>query len=105
MTARSQLNGEIALGSKVEADGLFPIPVRRDLKNRRPADAAMREKQIFLKRGQCLFHAASGSDDFSRDSCKIAPALAVGFAEDERDQRGARSHDLQSELPRQVITK
>ncbi len=105
MTTLPQLGSEIALGSKVEANRLLPIPVRRDLENRRTAEAVMCEKHVFFEHGQCLFHAASGSNHFGRDSRKIAPALAVGFAEYKRDQRGARSYDLQSELPGQIITK
>jgi hypothetical protein len=105
MTTHSQLSREIALGSKVEADRFLAIPVRGDLKNRGPADALMREKHVFPKCRRCFCHAASGSNHRGRDSREIAPAFAVGCVEDKRGQGRARSYNLQSELPGQIVTK
>ena len=85
---------------------LLAVPVRRNLENRGPADAAMSEKHIFAERWfRIAFRAANGSNHLDGDSSQIAPALAVAFAEDERDKSGAWGFDLQAELPGQIVPK
>ena len=106
MAARLQFGGEIAVWRKVEIDRLLAVPVRRDLENRGPADTAMSKKHVFAERlFRVALRAASGSNHLGGDSCQIAPALAVAFAEDERNEGGAWGHDLQAELPGQIVTK
>src|SRR5437588_9143338 len=102
--AALQFDGQVALGREVEINRLVDVvlPVRRDLKNRWPAEAAMGEKHVFAERlFCCAFRGASVSNDFGRDSREVAPTLAVFFAEDKRNQRRARWLDIQFELPRQ----
>src|SRR5271165_3746940 len=102
MAPRSQLGAEIAIRCKVETNRGRTVPVRRDLENRGPADAVVREKHIFAER---LLRAASGGNHLGRDPCEIAPAPAVAFAKGERDQGGTWGYDLQTELPGQIVTK
>jgi len=105
MAAGSQISGEIAAGREVELNGLPAVPVRRDLENRGPGEAVVREEQVFPKRRWRLFRAASGGNHFGGDSRQIAPALALLFAKGERDEGGAWGLDLQAELPGQIVTK
>ena len=105
LATRAQFSGEVAAGRKVEMNRLLAIPVRRDLQNRRPAESMMSEKHVFPKREGRLFRRASGSNHLGRDSREIAPALAIPFAEDERDQGGACGLDLQAKLVGQIVTK
>src|ERR1700676_4383516 len=102
MFPRAQISSEIAVWRKIEINRLLAVPVRRDLENRGPADAAMGEKHVFAKP---LFRAASGSNHLGRNSCQIAPALRIPLAENERNQGSAGRLDLQSELPGQIVTK
>src|ERR1700692_4871757 len=102
MATRAQISSEIAIWRKIEMNRFLAVPVRRNLKDRWPAEAAMSEKHVFTK---SLFRAARGSNHICRDSCQIAPALAIPFAEHERDEGGAWRLNLQAELPRQIVTK
>src|SRR5260370_42483118 len=102
MFPRAQISSEIAVWRKIEMNRLPGVPVRRNLENGGPADAAMGEKNVFAKH---LFRAARASNHLGRNSCQIAPALRIPLAENERRQGSAGRLDLQSELPGQIVTQ
>src|ERR1700675_141493 len=102
MFPRAQVSSEIAVGRKIEMNRLLGVPVRRDLENGGPADAAMGEKHVFAKH---LFPAASASNHLGRNSCQIAPALRIPLAENAGNQGSAGKLELQSELPGEIVTK
>jgi len=96
----AKCSGRLALGSEIETDGLTLLPVGRDLKNGRAAEAAMGEEHSFA---EGMF--PSGGDDVSGNSSEFGIAMLVGAMENEGNERGASGNDFMSELAGEVVAE
>src|SRR6185312_9734261 len=96
----AQLNGQLAIGSEIQRNGLSWFPVRRNLQDGRAAQAAMSNQHFFTK-----VLRPDRRDDLSRNSSQIAKMRRVILIESKRHQSRPRLDDLQPKLPRQIVTK
>lgn len=90
----------LALGSKIDLNGLTLFPVRRDLENGGAAESAMGEKHLFAERSS-----ASGGDDFGGDASEFGIAMIVGALKDEGNEGGTSGDDFVAELVGEVVAE
>src|SRR5580698_1237717 len=88
------------LRGEVDVDGLRRLPVRRNLQDGGPTEAAMRDQHLLAKA-----LAADGCGDFGRYSGEVAKLGAVFHGERERHQCRSRGDDFDPELARDFVTE
>src|SRR5208337_5608679 len=89
-----------SLRRPVDADRLRLFPVRRDLQDRRSAQAAMREEQLFPKA------ALAAACNYRRgDSGQIGEMRMLRTGEREWNQRRAAGFNGNAKLPGNVVAK
>src|SRR5690349_15792854 len=87
-------------GGKVNHNGLRFFPIRRDLQNSRPAQAAMGNQHLLAK----LLRAKRGNH-LGRDARQIAIVPAVLSIQGKRHKRRTALANLQPELPGKFIAE
>src|SRR5436309_11721360 len=86
--------------SGFDGDGISRLPVRRDLKDRRAAQATMREKNILAKR-----HTAARHVGIERNSTELAERSSLVAANCQRNQAWPRLRDANIKLARDFVTE
>src|SRR3984893_2438722 len=103
--AVSNRRGDVAAGSEINLNRLAGTPIRGDLQDGGPAQAAMRDEHIFAEGGPGQRSTLGGCDYLGGIACELAIFGALLRGKDQRNQSRPWFDDRNVELASHVVAQ